>query len=361
MELQDSAMQRIMPERLYSFCVQAMVRAGLREEDARTTAEVLVTTDTWGTFTHGTKHLRDYLAKVRTGGIDPQAVPEIVEEGPAWAMIDGHAAIAMVSACMAMQTAIRKANTTGVAYVGVRHSTHFGAAGYYASMAVKENLIGLAMSNADPNMTAPGSRGSVIGNNPFAFAVPAGKEPPVLLDIAMSTVAGGKVMAARELGKSIPETWLVDAEGIPTSDYSIWPAAGSLQPMAAHKGFGLALMIEVLAAVLTGAAFAEQVTSWILAPPSRTDTGHAFIVIDPCKSMPMPNFKERMDRMITGIKQAPKAKGTERIYLPGEMEWERRDQALRQGIEFPPDVIESLTTLAGDWGLEIKELSEHLS
>ena len=175
-----------------------MLSSGMRQEDARVTADVLVTTDSWGVNTHGTKHLRMYLARVRAGGIDAKAVPRIVGEGPGWAMIDGSKAMAMVSSHRAMELAIQKARACGIGYAGVKQSTHFGAAGFYAFMAAQKGIIGIAMSNVDANMTAPGSQSGVIGNNPFAYAIPVGREHPVLLDMALSTVAAGKIFAARD-------------------------------------------------------------------------------------------------------------------------------------------------------------------
>jgi ureidoglycolate dehydrogenase (NAD+) len=344
--------RRIPASRLHEFCVKAMLRSGMREEDAHITAEVLVTTDTWGTFTHGTKHLGGYLRRIRAGGTDPQAMPEVTGEGPSWIKVDGHAAMAMVSAHRGMELAIEKARHRGVGYAGVRNSTHFGAAGYYASMALEHDMIGIAMSNVDANTTVPGARGNVIGNNPLAYAVPAGGEFPILLDIALSTVAAGKIYAAQDLGTPIPNTWLVDADGLPTTDISHYPRVGSLLPMAGHKGYGLALLVEVLAAVLTGASMTTQVGLWGVEWDVPTDEGHAFIAIHVGAMMPIDVFKARVDWLIQEIHNAPKAKGADRVYLPGEMEWERRQEALKNGIPLPDDVVASLTKMADDVGLD---------
>jgi len=321
---------RVPVDRLHSFCVEALVRGGMRDADASLTADVLVTS------------LRDYLRRVKAGGIDPRAVPEVIREGPAWAMIDGHSAMGMVTSSKAMESAIGKAKTSGIGYVGVSGGTHFGAAGYYASMALKEDLIGLAMSNADPNMNVPGGRGRIIGNNPIALAAPAGEEKPILMDIAMSSVAAAKVWSAKAQGKAIPDTWVADGDGLPTTDTSVWPSPGSLLPMAAHKGYALALMVEVLAAVCAGSGVLKEVPSWHLNPHMRTNTGHAFIAVNIGAMMPVDGFKSRMDDMIREIKESPKAKGSERIYLPGEIEWETREEALKHWIEFPEGVIRNL-------------------
>ncbi len=336
---------------LTAFCVEAMLECGMREEDAHITAEVLVTTDSWGVHTHGTRHLHGYVKRLRAGGTDPKAVPQVISEGPGWVMIDGRKAMAMVSSYQAMKLAIAKAKATGIGYVGVKQSTHFGAAGFYANMAAEQDMIGLAMSNVDANMTVPGARGGVIGNNPLAYAVPAGEEYPVMLDMALSAVAAGKIYAAQGLGKAIPDNWIVDDDGLPTTDISDYPRAGTLLPMGGHKGYGLAVMVEVLASVLTGAAITRDVKGWMSDLQDVTDEGHAFVAIDIGAMMPLEIFKQRMDKMIRSIKQSPKAKGSERIYLPGEMEWERRENALSRGISLPADVVANLKKMGEELGI----------
>ncbi len=342
---------RVAPQDLAAFCMEAMRISGLNKEDARLTAEVLVTTDTLGTYTHGTRQLRGLLKNVRAGRIDPTASAEVEAEGPAWAMIDAHDAMPPAVAYRAMKLAIGKAKACGIGFVGVRHASHFGAAGFYANMAMKEDMIGLSMCNVDPCMTVPGARGKVLGTNPIAYAVPAGEEPAVFLDIATSTVAATKIFAAKALGQRIPDNWLVDDEGMPTTDPSQYPERGAALPMAGHKGYGLAVLVEVLTGVLTGASIMSQIKSWVAETPQPTDGGYAFIVIDVAPMMPVSEFKGRMDGMIREIKAAPKAQGADRIYLPGEMEWERRSRALADGIPLPPDVAASLRGLASDVGL----------
>jgi LDH2 family malate/lactate/ureidoglycolate dehydrogenase len=219
-------------------------------------------------------------------------------------------------------------------------------------MASEQGMMGLAMSNVDANMTVPGARGNVIGNNPLAYAVPAGDEHPILLDIALSTVAAGKIYAAQDRNLPIPNTWLVDGDGLPTIDSSDYPRVGSLLPMAGHKGYGLALLVEVLAAALTGAAMTSQVRLWGSEWDVPTDEGHAFIAIDVGAIMPLDLFRARVDGLVREIHAAPKATGSERVYLPGEMEWERRAVTLAQGIDLPADVRASLHEMAGEVGLD---------
>ena len=340
-------MNRIKLDSLNSFCKQALVKAGVSPENAKIVTDVLVTTDTFGVMTHGTKNLGQYIQKMQAGGLEATAEPSVVCEGPAFAIIDGNKAVGMVSGCKAMNMAIEKAKQCGVAYVGVRNSCHFGAAGYYANLAAKEGLIGLAMSNADPVIAVPNGSKKAIGTNPFSFAAPLGNGKSVFLDIALSNVAALKVIMAQEKNQAIPDTWLVDEEGQPTTDVFKFPKNASLQPMAAHKGYGFTVLVEILAAVMTGAGILSEVTSWNLDMASTNNAGHAFIAIDISKMLPMDSFVARIGQMADELKNGPKAKGAEKIFLPGEMEWDRREKILESGeIELTDAMAASLKQLA---------------
>jgi len=347
--------RRVSPDDLQEYCAQAMMRCGLSREDAVVTAKVLTTADTWGTFSHGTRQIRPLMKTVKTGAIRPAARPAVVREGPGWAMVDANLGVPMVAACRAMEAAIAKAASTGIGYAGVIRSSHFGAAGYYATLALPHDMIGLSMTNVDPCVAVTGGRTPVIGTNPIAFAVPAGAERPVFLDIATSIVAVTKVMIAKAMGRTVPDTWLLDQEGRPTSDPTGYPTQSVLRPMADYKGYGLAVFVEILAGILTGASFLSGIKAWVgeNAPPA--DQGHAFIAVNIGAMMPLETFKARMDAMIREIKGAPKAVGAERIYLPGEMEWERRDAALARGLQLPDHVLVNLIGLAEDVGM-LREL-----
>jgi ureidoglycolate dehydrogenase (NAD+) len=344
---------------LENLVMTALQKCGMSEKDARTTTDVLVTTDSFGVLTHGTKALRGYVKRLRGGGLKADAVPEVVAEGPTWGIVNGHSAIGMVTSVFAMNKAIEKARESGMAYVGVRNSCHFGAAGYYTVLAAKAGMFGMAMANDVPTMAVPGAKKAVLGTNPFAYAAPAGKEDPVFFDIASSAVAGGKIRICQALGQKVPDTWLVDTEGVPTTDPFMYPQSAALMPFGGHKGYGFALMIETLAGVLSGAAVRWDVKAWIDDDPSwATQHGAAFLVIDVSKISPIATFKDRMDSMIEDIRKTPKAKGSNRVYLPGEMEWEKRRKALADGIPLTSDVLDSLRGLAGDLGLKVSWLSE---
>lgn len=339
---------RISVDRLRDVSRQGLIAAGLPARHAGIAAEALVTTDTWGILTHGTKNLPGYIRRIRAGGIRARAHPKIIRQGPAWAIIDGDSALGMVASVFAMKTAISRARRAGIGYVGVRNSCHFGAAGYYASLALKSGMMGMAMCNDTPTVAIPGSARAVLGSNPLAVAVPAGKEHPILLDIATSTVAGGKVFAAAAQGKKIPRGWLVDRRGLPTQNPALFPDRASLTSMAGHKGYGIALVIEILSAVLTGAAIGQHVLSWSFDNPTLpTGHGAAFIAVDISRIASRGVFQKRMDQTIREIRAAPKARSRNQVYLPGEMEWEKRKRALREGVEISRELWSKLRELAG--------------
>ena len=335
----------------------ALRTAGVSEAHSQITADVLVMTDTWGVFTHGTKLLRDYVKRVRGGGLRTDVEPQVVASGPAWSLVDGGSCLGHVTSVFAMQDAIERAKKSGIAYVGVKNSCHFGAAGYYAWLAAKAGLIGIAMANDIPSVAAAGSRRSVTGSNPIAYAVPNGNGDPILLDMAISTVAGGKVYAAYQRGEPIPDHWLLDSEGRPTTDSSLYPANGALTPMGDYKGYGIALLIESLSGLLTGASITWQVGSWIGSDPAKpTDHGAAFLAIDVNTIMPSDQFARRVNHLVDEIHQAPTADGVERLLLPGEREWNHRRKAMAGGIDLPSDVVAKLVGLADDLKLKAKWL-----
>jgi ureidoglycolate dehydrogenase (NAD+) len=349
---------RVSADDLHAFCMATLRKVGVTDADARITADVLVTTDTWGVFTHGVKNLRFYIRRLKGGGLRTDTRPEVVAQGPAWALVDGHSGLAMVTSVFAMRAAMAKARECGIGYAGVRNSCHFGAAGYYASLAAQEGMIGVTMANDVPSVTAPGARGPITGSNPLAYAVPT-SQWPILLDMATSAAAGGKVAAAHALGKPVPAGWVVDRDGLPSTDPAAFLQGGALMPMAGHKGYGIALLIETLSALLTGALVTRQVVPWI---PGDTGlpTGHgaAFIAINIGALMPIATFIERVDALVREIHAAPKARGSDRIYLPGEIEWQRRQQALAEGILLPTDVVDSVTRLSEELGITMKGFAQ---
>ena len=343
---------RIAHAELVDFCARCLQAVGMGPADARLTAQVLADTDARGIHTHGTASLRRYVQLMRDGGIDPRAEPALTNEGPAWAQMDAGQAVGMVAGQRAMVRAIAKARETGIGLVTVRRSNHFGAASAYAMMALEHGMAALAMSNTDVVMNLPGGRGPQLGNNPLSYAIPAGKYPPLVLDIAMSTVAGGKVHSAAAQGKGIPADWLTDAEGRPTSDPAPFGNGGALTPFAAHKGYGLALLVECFSGALAGAAMTLDVLSWAKVSDAPCDEGHAFIALDVAAMMPQEQFEARVDELIERMHAAPRADGVERIYVPGEIEWECERESAEHGVPLTQLTVDSLRGLAADVGIE---------
>ena len=341
-------------EPLADFCTAAMVEAGLSDRDARLTADVLVRTDMRGIHTHGTVALRRYVQLMRDGGIDVGAVPETTVEGPAWARIDARRAVGMVASHYGMAVAVDKAAHCGIGMATVRRSNHFGAASAYTVMTVEKAdrpMIGVAMSNTDVVMNIPGGRGAAIGNNPLSYAVPARSQPPIVLDIAMSTVAGGKVASYEDRGEPLPDGWLTDEDGLPTTDPGVFTVTGALTPFSAHKGYGLALLVESLAGVLAGAGVTTDILSWAKVSDDTCDEGHTFMAIDVGAMMPLDGYYDRIDELIRRMREAPKAGGVERTYVPGEMEYDSEIVSKREGVPLTRMAAANLAGLAGDTGL----------
>lgn len=338
--------KRVKIEELQKFCKEALVKYGMSERDAALTGEVLSVTDAFGINSHGTKNLRMYIEKIKAGGLNPKAEPEFIREGGAFAVLDGKDGMGMVNGRLGMEKAIELAQKSGIGYVSVKNSCHFGAGAYYANFAAQKGLLGIAMSNTDPNMAVPGGKSMILGNNPFAFAYPVKGSHPVILDIALSATAALKINKAKMYHQSIPDTWMVDPDGKPTTDPQYYQNGGALQPMGAHKGYGLSMMVEALSALVSGGYLCRDVKSWCFDLPSHNRVSHAFIAVDLAAVCPDGNFAERAKEYVDYIQSSPKAKGNDHLFVPGEMEWNRYDSGCKDGILLPEDVVDSIEKLS---------------
>jgi ureidoglycolate dehydrogenase (NAD+) len=347
-----TAAARIDANLLDSFCRQALERVGLSADAAREVSHALVSTDAMGVSTHGTKLLFGYLKKLKGGGYRSQAEPKIERSGPSWALIDGDSGLGQLGSLFAIRKGMELASQTGLAYVGLRNTGHIGAAGHYAALAAQQGFVAMVTGNDIPSVAAPGSRGAVLGSNPLAYAIPTSSGQPILLDIATAAVAGGKVYAAMGRGETLPSTWLIDSDGNPTNDGSLYPEKASLAPMAGHKGYGLGLWCELMSAVIPGGHMTWEVGSWMFDPPSQPSWHNASFTLWHLSSLgPIEVFYERLDRLIEQLHQAPTAAHCEQILLPGELEWRRRKESELRGIELPGDVIDRLELAADFVGL----------
>ncbi len=340
---------------LMDFTVRCFRAVGLGEHDANTAAGCLVGTDRLGVFTHGTKLLAGYLRKLQGGGYRAAAIPRIEREGAAWAVLDGDAGLGQTGCSAAMQTAISKAHACGVAFVSIRNTGHIGAAGQYALQAARHGCAAMITGNDIPSVAAPGSRKAVLGSNPLAFAIPTATDP-ILLDIATAAVAGGKVYAAWQRGESIPATWLIGPDGLPTTDGLLYPHSAALAPMAGHKGYGLGLWCEVLSALIPGGHMTWQVGSWMFDPVDRPSWHNASLTVMHIDSMTdRQQFNARMQALIDEIHNAPPATGSDGVLLPGELEFRTARKADEHGIALPADVRAKLREAAELSGLPLPE------
>jgi LDH2 family malate/lactate/ureidoglycolate dehydrogenase len=335
-------------ERLVVFASALLERLGLSSDDARVGAGVLVRTDMRGVRSHGVRHLPGYARQIRAGGIVAQAQRHTVIETPSMATLDGGAGLGHVAAHEATMLAIEKARGAGIALVTVRNSNHCGALGHYALLCAEAGLIGIAVSNCPPIMTAPGSRARAIGNGPTAYGVPRAGGPPLLFDAAMSKVAGGRIFMAMERGQPVPEGWIVDAGGKPTTNPADFANGGALLPVGDHKGYGLTLLGEVLAGALSGAAMISQIGSNRI-PDRPAGTGHALIAIEPAALMP--GFPDRVAELAALVKESPRAEGVPEILLPGELEHREEGRARKLGLELDGVIWKELADLAGELGV----------
>jgi len=339
---------------LRRFCAAAFERVGVPEQDAATVADTLVEADLRGVHSHGVWWLVTYTQRLRHGGLNPQPNLSVVRETGAMVLLDADRAMGQVASVAAMRRAIDKARAGAVGVAAVRNSNHFGAAAYYALMAAAEGQIGFAVSDAEPTMSPWGGAQAVVGNNPIAYAIPAGPDERIVLDMAHSVVAWGKIFLAAQRGESIPATWALNLAGEPTEDPNE-AMAGLLLPVGGYKGYGLALVMEILSSVLVGATFGLRVPPMTDATAAQ-DTGHFFLALDIGHFMAPDAFQQRMVDLIAEHRGVPRANGVERIYLPGEIEHLKRQQRVRFGIPLEPYVIDALTRLGEELSLDTRVL-----
>jgi LDH2 family malate/lactate/ureidoglycolate dehydrogenase len=340
---------RIAPARLLDFATSVYAAAGMPEADARLVADTLVQADLWGHQSHGVLRLPWYLARLKAGVCTPVADPKLVVDAGGVAVIDGGDAMGQVLTDFAIKGAIRRAKAHGIAAVALRNSNHFGTALYYTLQAARADCVAFLSTNASPAMAPWGGRKKTVGTNPWSWAAPAGRLAPMVLDIANTGVARGKIYLAKQKGETIPPGWAIDAEGRPTID----PAAaidGVILPMAGHKGYAIATVMDMLSGVLTGSLFGGNVGGPYQAE-RRSGAGQMMIVLDIAAFLPPAEFGARMEALIGELKSVPLAEGHSEILYPGELE--ARNEAInrRDGLLLPDDTLADLAEAAREMGV----------
>jgi LDH2 family malate/lactate/ureidoglycolate dehydrogenase len=329
-------------ESLTGFCSAVLTKLGAPLEQATAIAGNLVAADLQGVASHGVVRLPIYVERLRAGVVNPRPNVRVVRETTTTAVVDGDNGMGQWVAMRAMQTAIDKGLSGGCAFVSVRNSNHFGAAAYYSHMAVAHDMIGFSFTIGGINhMTPWGGAKAILGNNPLSIALPAGEERPIVLDMACSVAARGKIIVSAKDGTPIPSDWAVGPDGQTTTD----PAEalkGFVLPVGGPKGYALTLMIGLLSTMLSGAAFGSEVTDMYEDLERPQNVGHLFGVLPIACFEPIEVYKRRVDKAIREIRNVPRAQGVERIYLPGEREQILAEVQCRSGIPVKRSVLAEL-------------------
>ncbi|ETX26478.1 Ldh family oxidoreductase [Roseivivax isoporae] len=343
-------MNRVDAGALRNFVTECYLALGLPEASAACVADTLVQADLWGHSSHGVMRVFWYGKRLESGAMDGRALPEPEHAPQALSVLDGRDGVGQVMAQAAMARAIRAAKAHGIGAVAVRNSGHFGTAMYFTRMAAEAGCIGFISTNASPAMAPWGGREKRIGNNPASWAAPAGRHAPMMVDMAHTAVARGKLYVARSRGEAIPEGWAIDAEGRATTDPEAG-IAGTILPMAGHKGYALTFAMDVLSGVLSGSAFAPSVVGPYV-PEGRSGAGHFVMAVDIEACRPRAAFDADMEALIAAMKGAPCAPGVDEIFYPGELEARHAERALREGIALPEDVLRDLSEGAARLGVK---------
>ena len=344
---------RIPAQTIVAFIRDSLLTVGLPQSDAAKTAELMCEADLAGADAHGVFRLPQYVKRIKAGGINPRPNIKVEKTAPATAMVDGDNGMGHLVMARAAETAAALAKDTGVAWVGARRSNHAGAAGVYAELALRHDMVGIYAVVANANhMPMWGGAENLLGTNPIAFAVPAGEEPPVVLDIATTVVSYGTVKAYKMQGKPMPAGWMVNPkDGKPLTD-SARSAEGLLLPIGGYKGAGLALVLGLLAGTLNGATFGRDVIDFNYNDTDACDTGHFLIMLDVSRFIPLENFKREIDRQLRDLRQSERLPGVDAIRLPGEQRAQRQDDRKRNGVPIADEVMEMLDKLANEMGLK---------
>lgn len=352
MENSAEKMTRVDHRKLRRFVGSSFEKLGVPKADAEIAANALVQADLRGVDTHGVIRFSPnawYVKWLTEGSMTAAPKLRVISESASTALIDGDCGMGMVIGCRAMEVAIEKARSSGVAMVGVRNSRHYGMSAYYAMMALPHDMIGIAMTNASRQVVPTFGRAAKYGTNPMCFAVPADKQQPFVLDMATTTAAAGKLELAARLGKSIPGGWALDENAASTTDPRAAQKARRLLPLGgtresgSHKGYGLAILVEILCGVLTGTITALNA--------NQDPRGHFFAAVRVDAFRPAAEFKRDMDRLIIDLKSTPPIEGQERVYVVGEIEFETAQERAEHGIPLHDSVLKGLRAVAEQVGV----------
>jgi ureidoglycolate dehydrogenase (NAD+) len=332
-------------ERLLALASAALQSFGMAAADARDASRILVFADLFGIHTHGVERIASYGQRLLIGGINPRPRIRLDVLAPTMVRLDGDNGVGPLIGVRALEAAMATARETGMAAVFARGSNHFGPIAPYTFMAAEAGFASIIGSNATNTMTPWGGREARLGNNPLAFGIPNPNGHPLILDMAVSVAARAKIRSALERGESIPPTWATDREGRPTTDPRE-ALSGFLLPIGGHKGYGLALMVDLFAGVLSGAAYLTHVRSWVDAPAEPQDLGHFFILLDTARHGSSDWLVSRIADFCAILHSTPPADPNNPVLVPGEIELTHLERQRRDGITLDPAVLAGLERLA---------------
>jgi LDH2 family malate/lactate/ureidoglycolate dehydrogenase len=348
-----SSSERISQRELVAWSDAMLQTAGLDPTDAQLIACYLAEADERGHPSHGTDQLPSYVRGFLGGELNVHPDVQVVRQTGAMAVVDGDNGLGHVVADYSMELAIKMANDYGIGLVTARNSNHFGMAGHWPLKAVRAGMIGFTTTNGPPVMTPWGGRQGAICNNPFAWGIPAGEEPPILLDMALTSGARGKVRLANQRGEAIPAGWALDRDGQPTTDAQA-ALDGVMLPLAEHKGSGIAIVNEVLASAMSASLFLTQITSVTMASTgvhTSWKIGHTFIAIDPGSVRPIDEFRSHVDQIIRELRSTPPSALSDGVQVPGERAARRAEEAARLGIPIAAQSIAKLSDFGREHGV----------
>lgn len=343
----------ILPAKEKQFIQDILVKEGIGDHDANTVAAVLVSADVRGIKSHGLSRLKKYLDRINQGLIDRKPKLTVVSEKRNILLLDGHNSLGQITAVEAMSKAIDLAKEYGTSVVATGNSNHFGIAAYYSMMASTEGMIGFVCTNTSPLMAPFGGKKAMLGTNPFTVAIPANRHHDIVLDLATSQVARGKIEVAAREGQEIPYGWAVDAEGRPTTDANEG-LKGTVTPLGGPKGYGMSLVIDILSGVLTRSDYLEDIGS-LSATNKKQNLGYFMVVIDPAIFVETNIFTKIIDDYIERIKTSPKAEGVTEIFLPGEIEAIMTEKQEKEGISIAEGLYEAMKDLGKSYQLNFDD------
>lgn len=350
-------------ERLKKFTYNILTKMGCNDGDAKQAADVLLSADLRGVDSHGVARLSGYVRLWEAKRINPTPDIKIIHETPSTATVDADAALGLVAAPFAMKVAIEKAKNVGSGWVSVKNSNHYGIAGYHSMMALENDMIGISLTNASPLVSPTFSKDRLLGTNPISVAIPAGDQPPMVVDMATTTVANGKLEIQQRKGEDLPHGWAQDKDGNSTTNAQGIKEGGALLPLGgtrshgSHKGYALGGVVDILSAVLSGASYGPWVppfVSFIDPLPNQPGEGlgHFFGAMRVDAFRPLEDFKSHMDNWISTFKNSEAIEG-KKVLIPGDPERELEVERMKNGIPLLGPVVKDLRALGDKFDIEL--------